>query len=280
MESRGGKGIAPGWLIERFDPLVSSANGGLAGKGTARRGVTGEGRTRRGCIDFMRFQPTRSPLGMRLQRVSDRETEAGARACRDSGRGRKWPHRRRDGSGRRRRFARGRGQAAGARLRGRAGRIIAAIRIGAARADGTAARAGGVERWKRGCSIRAERGGAARLAGKADLCWSMRNAGGREPGGGNPGDALASQAGAAERRRRCSRDADGRDLLKPGGRLVYAVCSLMGEEGAGPGRGLGELSDGSEALPIGGREAGAGRLLSPGRDGTDGFFVARWRSPC
>jgi 16S rRNA (cytosine967-C5)-methyltransferase len=29
-----------------------------------------------------------------------------------------------------------------------------------------------------------------------------------------------------------------------------------------------------------GRPAGPGRLLSPARDGTDGFFVARWRRPC
>ena len=29
-----------------------------------------------------------------------------------------------------------------------------------------------------------------------------------------------------------------------------------------------------------GRPAGSGILLSPGHDGTDGFFVARWRRPC
>ena len=28
------------------------------------------------------------------------------------------------------------------------------------------------------------------------------------------------------------------------------------------------------------RGAGAGVLLTPGHDGTDGFFVARWRRPC
>jgi 16S rRNA (cytosine967-C5)-methyltransferase len=37
----------------------------------------------------------------------------------------------------------------------------------------------------------------------------------------------------------------------------------------------------SEDLPIkGGRVAGGGRILSPAHDGTDGFFVARWRAPC
>ena len=29
-----------------------------------------------------------------------------------------------------------------------------------------------------------------------------------------------------------------------------------------------------------GRAAGDGRLLTPGHDGTDGFFVARWQAPC
>ena len=29
-----------------------------------------------------------------------------------------------------------------------------------------------------------------------------------------------------------------------------------------------------------GRQAGDGVLLTPARDGTDGFFVARWRRPC
>ena len=36
-----------------------------------------------------------------------------------------------------------------------------------------------------------------------------------------------------------------------------------------------------EPIAIGaGRTAGPGRLLSPRRDGTDGFFIARWRRPC
>jgi 16S rRNA (cytosine967-C5)-methyltransferase len=36
-----------------------------------------------------------------------------------------------------------------------------------------------------------------------------------------------------------------------------------------------------EPAPIpAGRQAGPGKLLSPAVDGTDGFFVARWRRPC
>ena len=72
------------------------------------------------------------------------------------------------------------------------------------------------------------------------------------------------------------------ELVRPGGRLVYAVCSLLAEEGRGQAEGFGDRSSAvRQALPIaGGRDAGPGRLLTPGHDGTDGFFVARWRRPC
>ncbi len=74
----------------------------------------------------------------------------------------------------------------------------------------------------------------------------------------------------------------GAGLLRPGGRLVYAVCSLLAEEGRDQAEALGGRSSlVPEALPIAaGRPAGPGLLLSPARDGTDGFFVARWQSPC
>jgi len=73
------------------------------------------------------------------------------------------------------------------------------------------------------------------------------------------------------------------ELVRPGGRLVYAVCSLLSREGAGQ---IGVFLDShsswiSEDPAIaGGRSDGAGRLLSPGHDGTDGFFVARLRRAC
>jgi 16S rRNA (cytosine967-C5)-methyltransferase len=73
------------------------------------------------------------------------------------------------------------------------------------------------------------------------------------------------------------------DLVKPGGRLVYAVCSLLSREGAGQiDRFLsGHSSWISEEAPIpAGRYDGAGRLLTPGHDSTDGFFVARLRRSC
>lgn len=75
----------------------------------------------------------------------------------------------------------------------------------------------------------------------------------------------------------------GSTLVKPGGALVYIVCSLLGEEGAdqiaafidaNPGWTLASLS-----LPAG-RAHGGGVRLTPARDSTDGFFVARLQSSC
>lgn len=71
-------------------------------------------------------------------------------------------------------------------------------------------------------------------------------------------------------------------LLKPGGRLVYAVCSLLAREGRAQAAAFTARSA-LEAQPVpmnAGRDAGTGRLLSPAVDGTDGFFVACWSAPC
>ena len=73
------------------------------------------------------------------------------------------------------------------------------------------------------------------------------------------------------------------ELVKPGGTLVYAVCSLLSREGAGQIERFLERHSSwiSEESPIpGGRADGGGRLLTPGHDRTDGFFVARLRRPC
>jgi 16S rRNA (cytosine967-C5)-methyltransferase len=73
------------------------------------------------------------------------------------------------------------------------------------------------------------------------------------------------------------------EQVRPGGALIYAVCSLLSREGAAQierfqsGRSS-WISEGS--LIAAGRPDGAGRLLTPGHDGTDGFFVARLRRPC
>ena len=74
-------------------------------------------------------------------------------------------------------------------------------------------------------------------------------------------------------------------LVKPGGRLVYATCSLEHEEGEDQAARVGLASDPirTDELPLG---------LMPGADGTvrtdpgmlpqagglDGFFIARWRA--
>lgn len=72
-------------------------------------------------------------------------------------------------------------------------------------------------------------------------------------------------------------------LVRPGGALVYAVCSILSREGADQVRNfLGRHSSWIvQDLPFeGGRADGPGRLLTPAHDATDGFFVARFARPC
>ena len=73
------------------------------------------------------------------------------------------------------------------------------------------------------------------------------------------------------------------ELVRPGGRLIYAVCSILSREGAGQVAAfLSRHSSWTIQDPgIGaGHADGDGRLLTPGQDGTDGFFVAELRRPC
>jgi len=72
-------------------------------------------------------------------------------------------------------------------------------------------------------------------------------------------------------------------LVRPGGRLVYAVCSVLAEEGPAPVAALLAERPGWTALaaPVAaGRPVGPGRLLTPAHDDTDGFFVAALARPC
>ena len=72
-------------------------------------------------------------------------------------------------------------------------------------------------------------------------------------------------------------------LVKPGGRLVYAVCSLFGAEGPEQMDRFLELHPefSAEQIDIAvGRPAGHGRALTPLHDATDGFFVARLARSC
>ena len=71
-------------------------------------------------------------------------------------------------------------------------------------------------------------------------------------------------------------------LVKPGGRIIFVVCSLLDEEGSSRVDAFLNSHQGWQAdaidWPIG-RAHGKGRRLTPFHDGTDGFFIARVTSP-
>jgi 16S rRNA (cytosine967-C5)-methyltransferase len=69
------------------------------------------------------------------------------------------------------------------------------------------------------------------------------------------------------------------ELVKPGGSLTYIVCSLLDEEGADQAAAFLAGHPGWRSANIetgAGTSRGAGMRLSPCRDGTDGFFIARF----
>jgi 16S rRNA (cytosine967-C5)-methyltransferase len=72
------------------------------------------------------------------------------------------------------------------------------------------------------------------------------------------------------------------ELVRPGGRLIYVVCSLLDAEGADRVADLLAAHPGWRAdppvLPLG-TPRGTGVRLTPFHDGTDGFFVARLQKP-
>jgi 16S rRNA (cytosine967-C5)-methyltransferase len=73
------------------------------------------------------------------------------------------------------------------------------------------------------------------------------------------------------------------ELVRPGGAVVYAVCSLFAREGVVQVESfLGSRSAwiGQDILSEFGRSDGAGRLITPAHDATDGFFIARLIKPC
>lgn len=66
-------------------------------------------------------------------------------------------------------------------------------------------------------------------------------------------------------------------LLAPGGRLVYATCSVLDEENAGQVAAFLARTPDARPLPLAcawGRPAGAGRQILPGDDGMDGFHYS------
>ncbi len=70
----------------------------------------------------------------------------------------------------------------------------------------------------------------------------------------------------------------GAEMVVPGGHLVYAVCSLLESEGRGQMDRFLDNADGWRVCDTAidaGRIQGAGLMLTPYHDGSDGFFLAR-----
>lgn len=75
----------------------------------------------------------------------------------------------------------------------------------------------------------------------------------------------------------------GASLVRPGGALVFIVCSLLDEEGADQVAAFQTRHPGWTPEPLSlpaGRPRGPGLRLTPAQDATDGFFVARLLAPC
>jgi 16S rRNA (cytosine967-C5)-methyltransferase len=67
-------------------------------------------------------------------------------------------------------------------------------------------------------------------------------------------------------------------MVAPSGHLLYAVCSLLDDEGARQLDGFLRRHGGWKTVDINakiGRKHGGGLLLTPAHDGSDGFFLAR-----
>ena len=66
-------------------------------------------------------------------------------------------------------------------------------------------------------------------------------------------------------------------MLKPGGILVYATCSVLPQENAGQLANFLANHDDAKERPIEsgwGRAVGVGRQILPDQDGMDGFYYA------
>jgi 16S rRNA (cytosine967-C5)-methyltransferase len=72
------------------------------------------------------------------------------------------------------------------------------------------------------------------------------------------------------------------ELVRPGGSLVHVVCSVLDAEGADQAQVFLDAHPGWSAAPISlgaGTQRGPGLRLTPLRDSTDGFFVAKMVRP-
>ena len=75
----------------------------------------------------------------------------------------------------------------------------------------------------------------------------------------------------------------GAEFVRPGGRLIYVTCSLLDAEGADRAAAFlarhADWRSDPPGLPLGLPRRGGWRL-TPRADATDGFFIARFVSPC
>lgn len=130
-----------------------------------------------------------------------------------------------------------------------------------------------------------EEGGLAPFSGRADLVLVDAPCTGSGTWRRNPEARWRLTPGWLERQAVAqSRLLDlGWMLVRPGGRLVYAVCSVLDAEGRDRIEQFLIAHGDATAMPpeIGlGRARGAGRLLTPLHDGSDGFFVAAMAKAC
>jgi 16S rRNA (cytosine967-C5)-methyltransferase len=74
----------------------------------------------------------------------------------------------------------------------------------------------------------------------------------------------------------------GARLVRPGGRLVHAVCSVLAEEGPARAAAFLARTPGWQAapLPLAAASGAAALLLTPRRHSTDGFFIASFLRQC
>ncbi len=139
---------------------------------------------------------------------------------------------------------------------------------------------------RRGCSIRAASCRRWTIGGAAPMrCLSMRpvrapahGAAIPKPAGGSRREWLADVTALQARLLDVAAE-----LVRPGGALVYVTCSLLDEEGADQASAFLARHEGWEAQPLAlgaGTPRGQGLRLSPFRDGTDGFFIARLLRIC
>lgn len=74
----------------------------------------------------------------------------------------------------------------------------------------------------------------------------------------------------------------GAHMVAPGGHLVYAVCSIIANEGRGQVSNFLKSHIGWRAVDPGvgaGRPEGDGIIVTPYHDGSDGFFFAKLAKP-